>query len=42
METVQSVYSRQALAMVWDFAEANPYFQRSVVVAEYAEILKES
>src|SRR5215212_8912559 len=25
-----------------DFESANPYFQRSVVVAEYAEILKES
>ena len=25
-----------------DFADANPYFQRSVVVAEYAEILKKS
>jgi len=25
-----------------DFAEANPYFQRAVIVAEYAEILKES
>jgi Ca-activated chloride channel family protein len=28
--------------LAYDFEEANPYFQRSVVVAEYAEILKES
>jgi hypothetical protein len=26
----------------YQFEEANPYFQRSVVVAEYAEILKQS
>jgi Ca-activated chloride channel family protein len=26
----------------YDFEEANPYFQRSVIVAEYAEILKQS
>jgi Ca-activated chloride channel family protein len=26
----------------WDFAYADPYFQRSVVVAEYAEALKKS
>ncbi len=26
----------------WDFVYADPYFQRSVVVAEYAEILKKS
>jgi hypothetical protein len=26
----------------YEFEEANPYFQRSVVVAEYAEILKKS
>ncbi len=28
--------------LAYDFQEANPYFQRAVVVAEYAEILKES
>ena len=28
--------------MAYDFREANPYFQRAVVVAEFAEILKES
>ncbi len=28
--------------MASDFREANPYFQRAVIVAEYAEILKES
>ena len=28
--------------MVFDFREANPYFQRAVVVAEYAEIMKGS
>jgi Ca-activated chloride channel homolog len=28
--------------LAYDFREANPYFQRAVVVAEYAEILKES
>jgi Ca-activated chloride channel family protein len=26
----------------YEFGDANPYFQRSVIVAEYAEILKES
>ncbi len=28
--------------MAYDFREANPYFQRAVVVAEFAEILKQS
>ena len=28
--------------LVYEFASANPYFQRSVIVAEYAEILKKS
>jgi Ca-activated chloride channel family protein len=28
--------------LAFDFREANPYFQRAVVVAEYAEILKQS
>ena len=28
--------------LAYDFQEADPYFQRAVVVAEYAEILKES
>ena len=28
--------------MVFDFRDTDPYFQRAVVVAEYAEILKES
>lgn len=28
--------------LAYDFQEASPYFQRSVVVAEYAEILKDS
>ena len=28
--------------IAYDFYEANPYFQRSVIVAEYAEILKKS
>jgi Ca-activated chloride channel homolog len=28
--------------LAYDFREADPYFQRAVVVAEYAEILKES
>lgn len=28
--------------LAFDFRETNPYFQRAVVVAEYAEILKES
>jgi Ca-activated chloride channel family protein len=28
--------------LAYDFEDANPYFQRSVVVAEYAEILKQS
>ncbi len=31
-----------ASQMAFDFQEANPYFQRAVVVAEYAEILKGS
>jgi hypothetical protein len=28
--------------MAFDFRETDPYFQRAVIVAEYAEILKES
>jgi Ca-activated chloride channel family protein len=28
--------------LAWDFQEMDPYFQRDVVVAEYAEILRES
>jgi Ca-activated chloride channel family protein len=31
-----------ASQMAFDFQEANPYFQRAVVVAEYAEIMKGS
>ncbi len=31
-----------ASELAYDFREANPYFQRAVVVAEYAEILKHS
>jgi Ca-activated chloride channel family protein len=31
-----------ASEIAFDFNETNPYFQRAVVVAEYAEILKES
>jgi Ca-activated chloride channel family protein len=32
----------EADEIAYDFREANPYFQRAVVVAEYAEILKNS
>jgi len=28
--------------LAYDFREADPYFQRAVIVAEYAEILKDS
>ena len=31
-----------ASEIAFDFRETDPYFQRAVVVAEYAEILKES
>jgi hypothetical protein len=31
-----------ASEIAFDFNETNPYFQRAVVVAEYAEILKDS
>jgi Ca-activated chloride channel family protein len=39
VEISQDFYADQ---LAYDFREANPYFQRAVVVAEYAEILKES
>lgn len=39
VEISQDFYADQ---LAYDFREADPYFQRAVVVAEYAEILKES
>jgi Ca-activated chloride channel homolog len=39
VEISQDFDARQ---FAYDFHEANPYFQRAVVVAEYAEILKHS
>ena len=39
MEMSQDIHADE---LAYDFHEANPYFQRAVVVAEYAEILKGS
>jgi Ca-activated chloride channel homolog len=39
VEISQDFYANQ---LAYDFRESNPYFQRAVVVAEYAEILKDS
>ena len=41
-QTVEVSQDFDAGELEQDFAYADPYFQRSVVVAEYAEILKKS
>ena len=41
-QVVEISQDYDASQMAFDFREANPYFQRAVVVAEYAEIMKGS
>lgn len=41
-EVIELSRDFNANELEWDFEDADPYFQRAVVVAEYAEILKES
>lgn len=38
-EILESIHTED---LYWDFEEADPYFQRDVLVAEFAEILRES
>lgn len=41
-QVVEISQDYNASQLAYDFREANPYFQRAVVVAEYAEVLKGS
>ncbi len=41
-QVVEISQDYDASQLAYDFREADPYFQRAVIVAEYAEILKES
>jgi hypothetical protein len=41
-QVVEISQDYEATQLASDFRETDPYFQRAVVVAEYAEILKDS